>query len=247
MSVADPGAQTERERNDLASMRISYAGAGLNEEDLAADWLTQFRRWLRQAVDAGVAEPNAMVLATASPMGVPSSRTVLAKAVDPAGVVFYTNYGSAKSADLLRNPQAAATFPWIALQRQVHVQGRVLQVDRATAEAYWVQRPRGSQLGAWASPQSSVIATYPAGGPVPDPPPRAHLDRLQREVEVRFGGVETAAGVDAIPLPPGWGGWRIVPDTVEFWQGRSDRMHDRLRYRRTDDGDGGWVVERLAP
>ncbi len=228
----------------MASMRVGYADAGLAEADLAADWLTQFRRWFDQAVTAGLTEPNAMVLATASDNGVPSSRTVLAKSVDVDGVTFYSNYTSAKSADLLRNPVASLTFPWIDLQRQVHVRGAVVQVDRETTQAYWDTRPRGSQLGAWASPQSTVLGSFPAGGAVPSPSPRLRLDGAEAELEQRFGGGPDAVDAPKIPVPPHWGGWRVVPGSVEFWQGRRGRMHDRLRYRRTDDG---WLVERLAP
>ena len=204
------------------------------EEDLAPDWVTQFRRWFDDAVVAGITEPNAMVLATADPEGAVAARSVLAKAVDADGVVFYTNYGSAKSHDLDANPHAAVTFPWYGLHRQIHVRGRVARVDAATTAAYWATRPRGSQIGAWASPQSAVL------------PDRAALDRLQAEVEQRFGGGADAgdSGAPPVPVPPHWGGWRITPETVEFWQGRTARLHDRLRYRRTD---GGWVVERLAP
>jgi len=235
----------DQQLSNLATMRISYAGAGLSDGDLAADWVSQFRLWLGQAIDAGVPEPNAMVLATASPAGVPSSRTVLAKNVDSAGVVFYTNYASAKSADLLRNPVASATFPWISLHRQVQVLGHVFQVDAATTAEYWATRPRGSQLGAWASPQSTVLGSFPAGGPAPQPATRDKLDDLERQMETKFGGGPSATDADPVPVPPGWGGWRIVPESVEFWQGRLGRMHDRLRFRLTPDGS--WVVERLAP
>ncbi|MEP6979155.1 MAG: pyridoxamine 5'-phosphate oxidase [Nakamurella sp.] len=224
-------------------MRVSYAGAGLSETDLAADWLTQFRRWFDQAVDAGLTEPNAMVLATASENGVPSSRTVLAKDVDEAGVTFYTNYTSAKSADLLRNPVASLTFPWIDLQRQVHFRGPVVQVDRETTQAYWQTRPRGSQLGAWASPQSSVLGSFPAGSAPPESP-RQRLADAEAELAAHFGGGADAVDAPPVPVPPHWGGWRVVPDSVEFWQGRLGRVHDRLRFRHTD---GGWIVERLAP
>lgn len=233
------------ENTDLASMRISYADEGLSESDVAVDWLSQFRLWLNQAITAGVAEPNAMVLATASKDGVPASRTVLAKAVDLTGVTFYTNYGSAKSADLSANPVASATFPWIALHRQVHVRGRVEQVDEAATAAYWTTRPRGSQLGAWASPQSAVLGGWPAGSVPPQPALRLVLDGRQAELEEQFGGGPDAVDAPPIPVPPHWGGWRIVPDSVEFWQGRLGRMHDRLRYRLTDDS--GWIIERLAP
>ena len=227
---------------DLARMRESYAGAGLHEADLAADWVTQFNTWLAQAIATELPEPNAMVLATASPSGAPASRTVLAKAIDASGVTFYTNYDSAKSADLEANPVAGATFPWYALRRQVHVRGTVQRVDRATTEAYWRTRPRGSQLGAWASPQSTVLGGFPAGGAAPNL--RAELDARQSDAERRFGGGPDATDAEPVPLPAYWGGWRIVPETVEFWQGRVGRMHDRLRYRRTGEQ---WIVERLAP
>lgn len=224
-------------QHDLARMRENYTLAGLDESDLAATWLAQFELWLGQAIDGGVTEPNAMVLSTATADGVPSGRTVLAKAVDLAGVVFYTNYTSAKSHDLDSNPYAAATFPWYQLQRQVHVRGRVHRVDEATSLAYWRQRPRASQIGAWTSPQSAVV-----GG-------RSELEHLQQHIEGQFGTGSTADTANNIPLPPHWGGWRIEPVTVEFWQGRTGRMHDRLRYRLISDHavDDRWVVERLAP
>lgn len=216
--------------DDLARMRENYTLAGLAESDLAPDWVTQFERWMSEAVAADLVEPNAMVLATASPVGLPSARTVLAKAVDADGVVFYTNYTSAKSHDLDENPWAAVTFPWYGLQRQIHVRGRVHPVSRETSLAYWRTRPRASQLGAWASPQSSVVSG------------RAELDRSEAHVFEQFADGE-------VPLPPHWGGWRIDPVTVEFWQGRTGRMHDRLRYRLIDEhfDDAKWVVERLAP
>ena len=220
---------------DLAAMRESYSLTGLAESDLAPDWLTQFRSWLGDAVDGGLREPNAMVVATASADGDVASRCVLCKGLDESGVVFYTNLTSDKSRDLQANPRASATFPWFALQRQVHVRGTVERVSDEIAEQYWATRPRGSKIGAWASPQSTVLRD------------RAELDGLRAAAYERFGD-ENQAGATAaadIPLPPFWGGWLIRPRTVEFWQGRVGRLHDRLRYR--SNGDGGWVIERLAP
>jgi pyridoxamine 5'-phosphate oxidase len=213
------------EHPDLQMMRENYTLAGLSEQDLAPEWVTQFDRWLTDAVTAGLTEPNAMVLATAGSDGHPASRTVLAKGISAAGVVFYTNFDSAKSRALIENPWASVTFPWYPLQRQIHLRGPVGRVDDETTQAYWRTRPRGSQLGAWASPQSSVIAG------------RSGIEQHQAELDERWADQE-------IPVPPHWGGWRLSPETVEFWQGRVARMHDRLRYRRTDDG---WAVERLAP
>ena len=200
------------------------------EGDLAPDWVTQYRTWLADAVAAGIPEPNAMVVATASPDGVVASRSVLCKGLDERGVVFYTNLNSDKSRDLQANPRAAATFPWIALQRQVHFRGRVERVSDAEAEQYWASRPRNSRVGAWASPQSTVR------------PDRSALEALQASAAERFGESDETG---PIPLPPFWGGWRIQPETVEFWQGRYARLHDRLRFRA--NGSGGWIIERLAP
>jgi pyridoxamine 5'-phosphate oxidase len=210
----------------LPEMRVAYDNAALDESSLADTWTDQLQLWLKQALAAGLAEPNAMVLATADTEGRPSSRTVLCKGLDSRGVVFYTNYTSNKSHDLTVTRYASATFPWYALQRQVHVRGEVEKVSSAETAAYWASRPRGSQLGAWASPQSQLVDG------------RRTLDNALLVVERRF------ADVERIPLPPHWGGWRIRPDTVEFWQGQQDRLHDRLRYVRTHDG---WVVKRVAP
>ncbi|PZF96386.1 pyridoxamine 5'-phosphate oxidase [Micromonospora deserti] len=211
-----------------AAMRNEYApDLGLSEADLAADWHTQFGRWFADAVAAGLPEPNAMVLATADAAGRPSGRTVLLKAYEPEGFVFFTNYGSRKGAELAANPYASLVFPWFAMQRQVVVTGRVERVGRAETEAYFASRPRGSQLGAWASEQSRVV------------PDRAALDDAYRAAAERF------ADVEPIPAPPHWGGLRVRPDSVEFWQGRASRLHDRLRFRRA--ASGGWTVERLAP
>jgi pyridoxamine 5'-phosphate oxidase len=213
---------------DPTRMRREYErSGGLTEEHLAADWATQFGRWFADAVAAGLTEPNAMVVSTADPAGRPSARTVLLKEYDGRGFTFYTNYRSRKGTEATANPYASLLFPWHPMQRQVIVCGSVERVDRARTEAYFATRPRGAQLGAWASPQSTVL------------PDRAALEKGLAEAERRF------AGVERIPPPPHWGGLRVVPETVEFWQGRADRLHDRLRFRRT--GQGGWVVERLAP
>ncbi len=210
----------------LAGRGRGYELGGLDEADLAATWLEQFERWLAEAVTAGLTEPNAMVFATADGGGAPSTRTVLLKGVDVRGYVLYTNLGSRKAAEATANPRGALTFAWIALQRQVCVTGRVERVTDAETDAYFASRPRGSQLGAHASPQSSVVGS------------RAELERRFEELGRRW-----PEGT-AVPRPAHWSGLRVVPDGVEFWQGRRDRLHDRLRYRAVEDG---WVVERLAP
>ena len=210
-------------------MRQTYLTSGLLEEDLADDPMTQFDAWFCAAVQAGVGEPNAMVLATATPAGVPSARVVLLKAYDEGGFVFYTNYDSRKAAELAGNPRAALLFPWHDLERQVRVEGVVGCTSAAESELYFSSRPRGSQLGAWASPQSAVLSS------------RAELAERLAEVTDRFGVDEDA---DPVPLPDFWGGYRLRPDVVEFWQGRSDRLHDRLRYRHRPSG---WRRDRLAP
>jgi pyridoxamine 5'-phosphate oxidase len=209
----------------LAALRREYGDAGLGRSDLAPDPHTMFERWLGEAVDAPLHEPNAMVVSTVSAEGQPSSRMVLLKAVDERGFVFYTNYESRKADELSANSHASLLFPWHDLQRQVRVQGHAEKVTQQESEAYFASRPRGSQLGAWASPQSSVVAS------------REELEALLRETESRFEGHD-------VPLPDTWGGFRVVPETVEFWQGRHGRMHDRLVYRRTAEG---WEVVRLAP
>jgi pyridoxamine 5'-phosphate oxidase len=206
-------------------MRRDYAVAReLAADDLAPDWVGQFARWFAQAAAAGLAEPNAMVLATADAGGRPSARTVLLKGYDQRGFTFFTNYDSRKGGELAANPYASLVFPWLAMHRQVVACGTVSRVDRAETEAYFATRPRGSQLGAWASPQSTVIA----GRPV--------LEEALAEAARRFP--------DRVPPPPHWGGFRLAPHSVEYWQGRTDRLHDRLRYRHTGQG---WIVERLAP
>lgn len=211
---------------DPAGLRMTYTRGHLLEAELADTWLAQLRSWFHDALaDSAVVEPNAMQLATADAEGRPSVRTVLAKGMDERGVVFYTNYRSAKARELAVNPRAAAAFAWLPHQRQVRLSGRVAKVSREETEAYFAQRPRESQIGAWASPQSDVIGS------------RAALDELAAQVEARFAGTE-------IPAPPHWGGYLLSPDDVEFWQGRVGRLHDRLRFRRAGET---WVVERLAP
>jgi pyridoxamine 5'-phosphate oxidase len=209
----------------LAAMRREYARTGLREADLAPTWLEQLRRWLADATAAGLAEPNAMILATADADGRPSARTVLLKGLDERGLVFFTNYMSRKASELAANPAVCAVLPWHPMGRQAIVTGRAARVDRSETEAYFATRPRSSQLGAWASPQSQVV------------PDRETLDARYEEQETRFTD-------RPIPAPPHWGGIRIDPETVEFWQGREGRLHDRLRYRRDA---GAWVVERLGP
>lgn len=209
----------------LAELRRSYRLAGLTEDELAPDPFAQFGRWLTEALAAGLPEPNAMVVATADAVGQPSARMVLLKGYDAGGFVFYTNYLSRKGAEIAVNPRASLVFPWLALERQVIVVGDVERVDAAECDAYWGTRPRGSQLGAWASEQSA-------------PMDRARLEQRYAAAERRWPG-------DApIPRPSHWGGLRVLPRTVEFWQGRPNRLHDRLRYARADLG---WQVERLAP
>ncbi len=216
---------------DLRQWRVFYPGEALVAADLAATWHEQLLRWLHDALAAGLAEPNSMVLATCDGSGRPASRAVLCKEIDERGVVFYTNYTSAKSHDLGATRYASATFPWIALHRQVHVRGPAERVDPDETAAYWVTRPRGAQLGAWASAQSSVL------------PDRQALEDAVATVAAQF------ADTAEVPPPPHWGGWRIRPESVEFWQGRANRLHDRLLFRTTGaaGGAGPWTVERLAP
>jgi pyridoxamine 5'-phosphate oxidase len=208
----------------LAGLRRSYAGEPLLESDVAADPIVQFTTWFQEALDAGLPEPNAMVLATASAGGRPSARTVLLKGYDERGFVFYTNYESRKGRDLAENPRASLLFPWHPIRRQVRVEGTVTRLPPEESAAYFSSRPYGSRIGAWASRQSAVVRS------------REELDRRYAELAARWP--------DDPPVPDFWGGFLVTPQEVEFWQGRMDRMHDRLRYRR---GRSGWVIERLAP
>lgn len=210
---------------DLARMRLEYETEGLDEADVAADPFTQFGRWFDEAVAAELYEPNAMVVSTVDGAGQPSSRYVLLKGYTEQGFEFYTNYESAKSTDLAARPRAACTFGWLGLHRQVNIAGTVERVSDEESEDYWAMRQRGSQLGAWASAQSTELADR-----------QELLDRYA-EAENRYDG--------AVPRPPHWGGWRVVPTSVEFWQGRQNRLHDRLRFDRGADGE--WSLRRLAP
>jgi pyridoxamine 5'-phosphate oxidase len=209
---------------DIASLRKSYERDELDESASAADPLLQFQRWLEQALSAELPEPNAMTLATVGPDGRPSTRVVLIKGCDARGLVWYTNYGSRKGRELAQLPYAALQFHWVELERVVRVEGRVEKTSAAESDAYYITRPLDSRLGAWASPQSEVITS------------RAVL----------VGNAAKAALQHGLnpPRPPNWGGYRLVPDAWEFWQGRKSRLHDRLRYRLDA---GAWVRERLAP
>ncbi|MCC6414478.1 MAG: pyridoxamine 5'-phosphate oxidase [Opitutaceae bacterium] len=210
----------------LADLRKEYSLAGLKETDLAKDPFRQFDKWFHEAEAAKLNEPNAMTLATATRDGRPSARTVLLKSVDARGFVFYTNYESSKGRELDANPRASLVFPWLDLERQVIVTGTVAKVSREEADAYFHSRPLASQLGAWASAQSTILSS------------RRQLDDNMKAVEKKYAG-------QTVPLPPHWGGYRLAPETVEFWQGRRSRLHDRLRYRR--EADGSWTIERLSP
>ncbi len=224
--MADPISQS------IADLRVTYAQGTFEPSDLAAHPLAQFRIWFDDAVEARIDEPNAMVLATADEDGHPSSRTVLLKGIDERGFTLFTNLTSRKSREIIASPHAAISFPWYALHRQVSASGAVEMLPRTEVEAYFRTRPRESQLGAWASEQSSVIVD------------RTVLDDRWRELDRRYP--------EDIPVPEHWGGWLIRPTMIEFWQGRPSRLHDRLRFRATAgypplDDSSSWVVERLAP
>ncbi|SDO42002.1 Pyridoxamine 5'-phosphate oxidase [Klenkia soli] len=209
---------------DLTTMRRDYDEGSFSEDTLADTWLAQFQRWFDDAVAADLPEPNAMVLATADPDGAPDARVVLLKGLSDDGFVFVTNAGSAKGRQLTDDDRVALVFPWHALQRQVRVTGTATPLDDAGSDALWDPRPRGAQLAAAATVQSSTVGS------------RDELVTAFRELEERTEG--------KLPRPAGWGGYRVRPRTVEFWQGGHDRLHDRLRFTRTD---AGWSVDRLAP
>ena len=222
------GAVATEDNERLAAMRVEYGSIEKDgSPDLDADWLADgwvalLRKWLADAEDAGVAEPNAMVVGTVDAAGRPVTRTVLCKSVEDTGITFFTNYDSAKGEDIASTPYVSATFPWFLLGRQVHVRGPVTKVSADVTEDYWRHRPRGSQLGAWASQQSRPIAS------------RAALLGQLADVTKRF------ADLDEVPVPPNWGGYLVAPEVVEFWQGRENRVHNRIRVT-------GGNVERLQP
>jgi pyridoxamine 5'-phosphate oxidase len=210
---------------NLAHLRRDYTQAGLDRNDLAPDPAVQFRTWFDQATHAGLSEPNAMTLATVGANGRPSARIVLLKAMDPHGLVFYTNFESRKARDIAGNAHVALHFNWLDLERQVSVEGQAARVTESESAEYFNKRPYGNQLGAWVSAQSSVITT------------RAEMEKKLAELKARYPE-------GRVPLPPFWGGFRVTPEVWEFWQGRPNRLHDRFRYRREH---GAWVVERLSP
>jgi pyridoxamine 5'-phosphate oxidase len=209
----------------LTDLRKEYTLNGLDPKDVLANPIEQFQGWLNEAIAAGVPEPNAMHLSTVSAEGRPSGRIVLIKGVDARGFTFFTNYQSRKGMELVAQPFAALTFFYPQLERQIRIEGTIEKVTPDESDAYFQSRPRGSQLGAWASAQSEVVES------------RAMLEERQQALELQFAG-------QSIPRPPHWGGFRVIPDYLEFWQGRPSRLHDRVRYRKNEDN---WIIERLSP
>ena len=227
--MPDHAAESRSEPPSLAELREEYTLGGLDEGDVEPDPVEMLRSWLDAAIHTKLYDPTAMVLSTVSATGRPSSRMVLLKGLSHEGLVFYSNYSSRKAEELAGQPHCAVVFPWHPLQRQVRVEGVATRLGDAENDAYFAARPRDSQLGAWASPQSKVVTS------------REQLDRRYAEVVARFDG-------GPVPRPPYWGGFRIVPDTFEFWQGRRGRLHDRLRYRWVPTTpERPWHVERLGP
>jgi len=213
--------------DEVKAMRKDYGGRTLYLEGLPESPFVQFERWFQEAVECQLPEPNAMTLATASAKGIPSARVVLLKGVDKTGFQFYTNYNSRKGQQLAKNPHAAVVFLWHGLQRQVRIEGKVEKLTEEASTAYFQSRPKGSQIGAWASPQSEIIDGR---------------ETLENRVEALNEKYESA---EVLPKPPHWGGYCLKPHRIEFWQGRSSRLHDRIEY--TLNGDGSWQRKRLAP
>ena len=211
---------------DLTKLRQNYALQTLSESDVSPDPIVQFGQWFDEAIDSRVLEPNAFALATASPDGRPSARTVLLKGFDHNGFVFFTNYESRKGHELKANPHAAMLFTWLDLQRQIRIEGSIEKISQEESLNYFQSRPRESQIGAWASPQSRPIEA------------REVLENTQSAIALKY------AGVEKLPLPPFWGGYRVTPVWFEFWQGRESRLHDRVVYSKTEEG---WKIGRLAP
>jgi len=218
--------RAEKKHMNLAELRREYTKGGLHRADLEANPIVQFQKWFEQALTAEIIEPSAMTLATADKQGRPSSRIVLLKAVDETGFTFFTNYESRKGRELAENPHAALTIFWPELERQICIAGSVTKIERAESERYFAMRPRGSQLGAWVSQQSSVVAN------------EEFLKARLAEVEREFAGRD-------VPTPPYWGGYLLAPTRIEFWQGRPSRLHDRFQYSLR--ADGAWTIERLSP
>jgi pyridoxamine 5'-phosphate oxidase len=210
----------------LADLRKNYSLGSLDAADVDPDPIRQFQTWFAQALDAKLPEPNAMTVATVDAQGRPAARILLIKGVDERGFVFFTNYESRKGRELGANPHAALLFHWVELERQVRIEGTVEKTSEAESEAYFQSRPLGSRIGAWASAQSAVIEN------------REQLEAREREISAQYG--------ENPPRPPHWGGYRLIPDAIEFWQGRPSRLHDRLRYTRTSD-NGDWQIARLSP
>lgn len=210
----------------ISDLRENYTRAGLSHEELNDSPIEQFSLWFQQAQDAELPEPNAMSIATATAGGVPSLRTVLLKYFDPKGFVFFTNYASTKSKEIEENPHVALMFPWVTLERQVIIKGKAEKISKTESLKYFTSRPHGSQLGAWVSHQSSVITN-------------------RKILELKLDEMKRKFKAGKVPLPDFWGGYRVVPDTIEFWQGRPNRLHDRFQYSRTNQQP--WHIERLAP
>ena len=214
--------------NTIADLRVNYAKASLRRSDTHADPVAQFHAWFEEAQSAELPEPNAMILGTAGADGRPTTRTVLLKAADARGFSFFTNYESRKGKQLAENPRASMQFLWVELERQISITGKVEKTSREESEQYFHSRPYGSQIGAWVSQQNSEI------------PNRDWLEARERELRARYPQGETT-----VPLPDFWGGYRLVPEEIEFWQGRASRLHDRILYTRDDSGN--WTKQRLSP